>query len=248
MKKNLIYILFLLGVCLSGCENENDSGYYNNIHRVYLPEEKLYYSFGLDSDEVKTAIVKVPVNISGLPVGEGKKVKAVIVGDTDTLTTATPDMYTPLPEEGVPVEKDSMVCYIPIELLRDHIPAIDTTFRIAVRLEANKDFGIGVKERQLTVVSFSNYLEEPEAWSAKIMPYLGKYDPVKYRKLLEYFRTTPFSSLYNISNLTTKIYNNYNAIIMTCVKKTYDFFQAHPEYGFQLPVVPNGTTVWPFDN
>lgn len=247
MKKNLIYILsFSLGVCLSGCENENDTGYYNDIHRVYLPEETLDYSFGLDSADVKTAIIKIPVHISGLPVEEGKRVTAVIAADT--LTTATPDMYTPFPEEGIPVEKDSMVCYIPLELLRDHIPAIDTTYQIAVRLEANGDFGLGIKEQQQTIVSFSNYLKEPGAWSTKIERYLGKYDPVKYRKLLEYLNAMPFEELHNIINLTTIMYEDYNAVAITCVKKTYNFFQAHPEYGFQLPVIPNGTTTWPFDN
>ena len=53
-------------------------------------------------------------------------------------TTAGSDLYATIPEE-IEFKKDSIVTYIPVELLRDNITSEkDTTFQICLTLVANE--------------------------------------------------------------------------------------------------------------
>ena len=160
MRKLYILLIVFAACLLAGCDENGESGYYEDIDRVYFVKDSLICRLGEMLMDVETYTVQVPVKVLGEPLGESRKFKVNVNKD---LTTAPEDVYTLLPGEFV-MDKDSVNAYIPIEL-----------------------FGLGVKEKLQSKVVFSNYLQEPDWWYALEFVYWGAYRPEKYQKMMEYW-------------------------------------------------------------
>ena len=117
MRKLYILLIVFAACLLAGCDENGESGYYEDIDRVYFVKDSLICRLGEMLMDVETYTVQVPVKVLGEPLGESRKFKVNVNKD---LTTAPEDVYTLLPGEFV-MDKDSVNAYIPIELLRSKI-------------------------------------------------------------------------------------------------------------------------------
>lgn len=223
---SLIFCLVLLG----SCEQNGDDGYYDNQYRIYFPQDSIHYSFGDKPVEMEHYTVRVPVNILGLPTREGMKLKVAVDGEK---STAPAGCYTPIPEE-ITVGGDSVVAYVPVELIRKEIPSeTDTTFRLVLKLESNADFELGIRERLTATVTFGNFLAEPTWWVGLQDFFLGPYQKEKYQKLMELWG----------GPISEDDFYMESARIVSLSKEMYDYFQLHPEYGMIFPEY----VFWPYE-
>ncbi|MCR9011548.1 DUF4843 domain-containing protein [Gabonibacter chumensis] len=230
MKVIFYTLLVTFGMAAAGCSDNGDSGFYDNVYRVYFPEDSILYSFGDKPVEMTSYTVNVPVKILGLPAREGMKIRISVDGKA---TTAPAEAYRAIPTE-LSVKKDSVMAYVPVELIRANIPSeSDTTFRIVLRLEPNEDFGLGVKESLQTVVVFGGFLAEPEWWRGMQDYFWGPFQKEKYQKMMEIWGG-PISN----DDFMRKM-----AKVVTVAKEMYDYFQAHPEYGMEFPPFIS----WPYE-
>ena len=116
MKKILYILVICLGVWVSGCSENGDDGFYDNLYRVYFPLDSLHYAFGDKPVEMTRYTVKVPVQMLGEPAHTDMKVKVKV---DLTATTAMDDAYTAIPSE-ITIPKDSIVGYVPVEIIREN--------------------------------------------------------------------------------------------------------------------------------
>ena len=117
MKKILYILVICLGVWVSGCSENGDDGFYDNLYRVYFPLDSLHYAFGDKPVEMTRYTVKVPVQMLGEPAHTDMKVKVKV---DLTATTAMDDAYTAIPSE-ITIPKDSIVGYVPVEIIREKV-------------------------------------------------------------------------------------------------------------------------------
>lgn len=229
--RKLYTLLIVFAACLfAGCDENGESGYYEDIDRVYFVKDSLICRLGEMQMDVEIYTVQVPVKVLGGPLGESRKFKVNVNKD---LTTAPGDVYILLPGEFV-MDKDSVNAYIPIELLRSKIdPMIDTVYRIVLDLGVNDEFGLGVQEKLQSKVVFSNYLQEPDWWYALESVYWGDYRPEKYQKMMEYWG----------GPISFDEYASRMVQVILCGKKMYDYFKLHPEFGMEFPEA----TPWPYE-
>ena len=222
MRKLYILLIVFTASLFTGCDENGESGYYEDKDRIYFVKDSLVCRLGEMQMDVETYTVKVPVKVLGQPLGENRMFK---INVNQELTTAPGDSYTSLSTEFV-VDKDSVNAYIPIELLRSRIdPMVDTVYRIVLDLEANDMFGLGVQEKLQSKVVFSNYLQEPDWWYALEAMYWGAYRPEKYQKMMEFWGGA----------ISFEDYMNSMIKVILCGKKMYDYFKLHPEYGMEFP-------------
>ena len=230
MKKLYTLLLMFTTCLLAGCDENGESGYYEDIDRVYFLEDSIVCRLGEMLMDVEIYTVKVPVKVLGAPFDENRVFR---VNVNKELTTAPEDIYTSLSTEFV-VDKDSVNAYIPIELLRNKIdPMVDTVYRIVLDLEENDKFGLGVQEKLQSKVVFSNYLQEPDWWYALEFMYWGDYRPEKYQKMMEYWG----------GPISFEEYTSRMVQVILCGKKMYDYFKLHPEFGMEFPE----TAPWPYE-
>lgn len=222
-------MLFAFGLLLAGCDQNGDSGYYDDIYRVYFPQDSLAYSFGDKPLELERYTVKLPVQILGAEARPGgMKVKVEL---DEVASTAPAAAYASLPNE-ITIPADSTVGYVPVELVRAEIPEKDTVFKLVFHLEANEVFDLGIKESLRAVVSFSNYLGEPAWWPGLEDYFLGPYQSEKYQKLIELWG----------GPITVEDFYSSSALIVQKAKIMYNYFQEHPEYGMVFPEM----IFWPY--
>lgn len=230
MKKSILYQIFiLLGILIAGCDENGDDGYYDNAYRVYFPKTSMLCKLGTEPATVTRYTVNVPVSILGLGAKEGMKVKVKV---DPQKTTAGSDLYATIPEE-IEFKKDSIVTYIPVELLRDNITSEkDSTFQICLTLVANEYFALGIKENLGVEIKFTNYLGRPSWWGV-FEQYIGRFHQKKYLKLMEIWGGEV--TLLDVAAKEAKL-------ILVC-KEMYDFFMKNPEDGVVLPLHP----MWPYE-
>ena len=229
--RKLYTLLIVFATCLfAGCEENGESGYYDDMDRIYFVKDSIICRLGEMQMGVETYTVQVPLKVLGEPWDENRMFKVSVNRE---LTTAPENIYTSLPTEFV-VMKDSVNAYIPIELLRDRIdPMVDTVYQIVLDLEVNDTFGLGVQEKLQSKVVFSNYLQEPEWWYALEFVYWGAYQPEKYQKMMEYWG----------GPISFEEYSRRMVQVILCGKKMYDYFKLHPEFGMEFPE----STPWPYE-
>ena len=230
MKRNIFYVLmFVLPMWFVGCDENGDDGYYDGIARVYFGQETAHHGLGAKPVEVTVYTVRIPVCVLGSPASRDMVAKVKI---DETLTTASESMYNPVPEE-VTIPKDSIRGYVEVELLRDQVPSDkDTTFTLALQLEASDDFQLGIEECQVSEITFSNYLSEPDWWYTMESMSWGPYHPMKYQKIIELWG----------GEISFTDYSNNMSQVFYVAQLMYDYFQDHPEYGMVFPEDP----YWPF--
>ena len=230
MKRNIFYVLmFVLPMWFVGCDENGDDGYYDGISRVYFGEADTHHALGAKPVEVTVYTAKIPVCVLGSPASRDMVARVKI---DEALTTAPENMYNPVAAE-VTIPKDSIRGYVEVELLRDEIPSDkDTTFTLALQLEASDDFQLGIEESQEFEITFSNYLSEPDWWYLLETTHWGPYDPMKYQKMIEYWGGEI-------------IYDDFMysyAQILYVAQLMYNYFMEHSEYGMEFPENPD----WPY--
>ena len=230
MKKILYILVICLGVWVSGCSENGDDGFYVNLYRVYFPLDSLHYAFGDKPVEMTRYTVKVPVQMLGEPAHTDMKVKVKV---DLTATTAMDDAYTAIPSE-ITIPKDSIVGYVPVEIIRENVmDERDTVFRVVLQLETSSDFQLGVKEGLRATVTFSNYLAEPVWWVGLKDIFWGPYQKEKYQKMIEIWG----------GPITLDDYSYKMVKLINVAKEMYEYFQEHPEYGMEFPPY----IFWPYE-
>ena len=137
MKTILCILGIALGLIVVGCNENGDSGFYDNVYRVYFPKDSIRYNFGDKPVELTSYTVNVPVEVLGLPADKEMSIKVSV---DEKATTAPEGAYVAIPTE-ILIKKDSVLAYVPVELIRADIPSEkDTTFHIVLRLEPNDNF------------------------------------------------------------------------------------------------------------
>lgn len=235
MKNKLLYLIVSLVVFFS-CE-ENEDGYYDNIPRIYFPEEtdSLSFSFGDKVAEYTRHIIEVPVKMMGLNAESEMKFKVVL---NKELSTAEEGVhFSPIqPEYTLAV--DSVNAYVPIELIRDNLSEDEVTYKIVLDLEANTDFELGSKENLRAVVTFNNYLEEPSWWMNMFVMYTVNYHRGMYQRLIAYFGEPLTEEFCN---------NNYLKVMLVFKREVYDYAQEHPDLTQDWEFYPEEQLWWPFE-
>lgn len=235
MKNKLLYLIVSLVVFFS-CE-ENEDGYYDNIPRIYFPEEtdSLSFSFGDKVAEYTRHTINVPVKMMGLNAVKEMKFKVVL---NKELSTAEEGVhFSPIqPEYTLAV--DSVNAYVPIELIRDNLSEDEVTYKIVLDLEANTDFELGSKENLRAVVTFNNYLEEPSWWMNMFVMYTVNYHRGMYQRLIAYFGEPLTEEFCN---------NNYLKVMLVFKREVYDYAQEHPDLTQDWEFYPEEQLWWPFE-
>ena len=105
------------------CE-ENKDGFYDNIARIYFPEEtdSLSFSFGDKIAEYTRHVVNVPVKMMGINATEEMRFKVVL---NTELSTAEEGVHFVELQSEYPLLVDSVNAYIPVELIRDELSEDD---------------------------------------------------------------------------------------------------------------------------
>lgn len=235
MKNKLLYLIVSLVVFFS-CE-ENEDGYYDNIPRIYFPEEtdSLSFSFGDKVAEYTRHTIKVPVKMMGLNAVKEMKFKVVL---NKELSTAEEGVhFSPIQSEYT-LAVDSVNAYVPIELIRDNLSEDEVTYKIVLDLEANTDFELGSKENLRAVVTFNNYLEEPSWWMNMFVMYTVNYHRGMYQRLIAYFGEPLTEEFCN---------NNYLKVMLVFKREVYDYAQEHPDLTQDWEFYPEEQLWWPFE-
>lgn len=231
--KNILYAVFVIyAFCLTIACTENRDGYYDNIPRLYFPAEtdSLNFSFGDKLPEYKRHIVYFPVRLLGMKTEREMRFKITV--DRKRTTAKEGIHFTALKEE-YSFPADSINAYIPIELIREHIPEEEVVYRIVIGISPNADFESGIKESLTGILTFNNYLEKPGWWDSIFSAYAPNYKPGMYQRIIAYYGHT----------LDEKYTFMHYLELMTVFKKqVYDYAQEHPELGWEF----NDNLWWPF--
>ena len=228
MKRNIFYVLmFVLPMWFVGCDENGDDGYYDGISRVYFGEvDNHHHALGAKPVDVTVYTARIPVCVLGSPASRDMVAKVKI---DEALTTAPESMYNPVAAE-VTIPKDSVRGWAEVELLRDEIPSNqDTTFTLALQLEASDDFQLGIEECQEFEITFSNYLSEPDWWYIGESIWWGPYHPMKYQKIIELWG----------GEISFDDYAAQMAQVIYVAQLMYNYFLEHPEYDMEFPENPD---------
>lgn len=228
MKKGYLSWIFAVIACLLYSCDDNTDGYYNDMYRIYFPEEtdSLNYSFGDKIAEVTHATVILPVRIMGLKASRDMTFKVSV----DPASTAKEGVHFEKLQPEYTVMKDSVNGIVPIVLLRDELSEdIGVEYRLVLHLEPSDDFGLGSKENLKGVVTFNNFLEEPSWWQSVFSAYVVKYHPGMYQRLIAY-HGGPMEEDY--------VWAHYLDMMLMFKREVYDYAMQEPR--------PEETLEWQF--
>lgn len=205
-------LLLLLTAMLGSCEKDlplydeqvsRINFYYPNVTTETMDSTltRTAYSFVFDTEDVKADTVWLEVETMGFVADHDRAVKLVQV-DT-TANNAVPGKHyvafdDPALSAYYQVPAGKARAQLPVVLLRD-VSLKDTSVVLKIRLAANDEFQPGYPAYQTRVITFSDRLSEPSAWSKPryydpnypewgtytLSNYFGAYGPVKHRFLIE---------------------------------------------------------------
>lgn len=235
-----------------GCGEPEYMIYDTDYNGIYFTEDSLHYSFGVTPIETRTHVQLIPLQIMGT-VSDKDRAFSVEVVPSKSNTEAKVGVQYNIPDELV-VKADSVMAYLPIEILRDGLAGDDvsgyTVYELRLKLVKNGNFTPTLSEAdQNVVLTFDNTISRPEwldddgekVWATYRF---GEWNPLKLIKFVEYFHTTlkqnaPATYVNmveaygeNLEHIPYGWPSDYsytvNKYIMTPM---YDYFMAHPEYG-----------------
>lgn len=162
MKNIRYFFLFslLVAVC-SSCQKE-ETMLYQNRAGVYFSTSTYTYTFA-ENPGLDTAIVRLPVTITGLCADYDREFKATLP-DVDTLTTAEDDQYKI--GRGF-VKAGESTGFVELEIYRDE-RLKDSTYNLYLSIQKTPDFPEIRLNRYNMKVSFTDRFIQPDNWS-----YLG---------------------------------------------------------------------------
>lgn len=229
MKNKIFYLAIIIFICALGSCDENTDGYYQDVYRIYFPEDtdSLNYSFGDKLAEVKRHTVELPVRIMGLKATQDMKFKVSL----DTASTAKEGVHFEALQSEYTLSKDSVNGVLPIVLIRENLSEeLGDDYKIVVNLEPSEDFGLGSKENLQGVITFNNFLEEPEWWAMVYTTSVTvKYHPGMYQRLIAYFGG-PIDLDYAM--------DHYLDMMLAMKREVYDYAMQDPR--------PEETLEWEF--
>ncbi len=165
MGKIKYYIcLFLLLGTLAGCE-KSEIMLYKNRAGVYFSTYSYNYSFA-DNPGVDTAVLRLPVDITGVPADHDREF-IVTLPDVDTVTTAEADQYRI--GKGI-VKAGEGKGFVDFEVYRDD-RLKDSTYVVRLAIKKSEEFPEIRLNRFFMSVSFTEQLIRPINWH-----YLGLGD------------------------------------------------------------------------
>lgn len=190
--KKLKYIWLLYIGAMFGCENSDIMLYEQNA-AVYFESDVFNYSF-LEDTQLDSKIVKIMVDISGLPLDYDREFMVAYPAN-DTITTAEADQYKV--GKGL-VKANEYSGYLEIEIFKDD-RLKDSIYSVALDIVSNQHFPeIRLNQKTMTF-SFTNKVIKPANWKW-LRWYFGKPFSTSWwtfvceatgRTSLPYFPTDP---------------------------------------------------------
>lgn len=236
MKNNKIFFLILSFVfCMFCACEDNEDGFYDNVYRIYFPEEtdSLNFTFGDKLQEYHRHIINLPVRLMGVKTTRELKFKV----EVDTASTAEEGVHFAEIQSEYTFLVDSVNAYIPIELIRDNLSdGYNAVYKIVLNLVPSDDFQLGSKQHLQGIITFNNFLEEPSWWYSVFGYSYALYHPGMYQRLIAYFGG-PLEEDY--------VWANYLKMMYVFKHEVFDYAQAHPELTSDWQFKPD---MWfPFD-
>lgn len=169
-----ICLFFMLG-SITSCQ-KSDIMLYEQRAGVYFSTNSYSYSFA-DEPGVDTTVLRLPVDITGVPVDYDREF-IVNLPNVDTLTTAEGDQYKI--GKGI-VKAGEGKGFVEVELYRDD-RLKDSTYYILLNIQRSPDFPEIRLNRFNMSVSFTERLIRPINWNHLD---LGDYSTAWWRFILE---------------------------------------------------------------
>ena len=164
MNKISYICLLLTALWLSSCQKE-EIRLYEQRAGVYFSTSQSSFSF-IDQPDSDTAIVRLPVDITGLPADHDREF-TIALPWVDTVTTAEEDQYK---IGNCLVKAGEGKGFAEVELYKDE-RLKDSVYTLRREIRTTADFPESRRHRTIMTLSFTNRLIRPDNWS-----YLGLGD------------------------------------------------------------------------
>lgn len=213
--------LGIVALSISAC-SADDSYSYRGMSGINFTSDTLYFSFGALPFNVSDTVIRIPVEVLGMPEDFPRTYRMEI---DETVTDALPGIhYADFSlERSVPA--NALHDTISIRIFRQNLDE-QTLYTLGLRLILSQEFPAQIREFHRIGIGFSNRLDRPEWWQ-QLSYWLGEYDPRKYRKFIEFYGRPVTEA--EVSD------NPYS--VLRVFKKVRDFFMEHPHYKVIFPDV-----------
>lgn len=220
LSKSLLSLL-LVPVIFS-C-NQESIIHYHGQPGVNFSSDTLYVSLGDLPYNVQDSILKIPIEILGLPNKDRSRQYAFDIDSRET--TALPHKHYSILSRSFEIAPGKLTDTILIQLHRQYLEE-DKVYRLSLHLVPTSDFPISIEEYRHIGIEFSNKLDMPEWWS-EVAYWVGEYDPRKLRKAIEYH-----GGMIKAIEVGKNLYE-----VLRVFKKVRFFFSQHPDLGVIFPDV-----------
>lgn len=211
MKKITSLIILLSAILnLSSCSETDYPLFDDSVINIYFTQDSVNYSFAFVPIEIKEHIVELPIQIIGNPSKENRTFTVEIVKEK---TDATEDVHYRLPKQ-LSIPADSITGIIPLTLLRDELK--ENEWEVTLRLVKDNNF-IPIQENEAKTkneitIAFSDIVKQPSNWldynNEWPSSILGPWNPLVYRKYMEFFQQTKETNPVFYQDMTNK-YGTY---------------------------------------
>lgn len=190
MNRLIYLVLIYLAAVTAGC-SKADGLLYSDIARVQLDDTStVNNTFFYQAAAVTRDTVYIKVNTIGALANYDREVKLTQFTETGILNPAVPGVhFVPLDDPSLKklmvVKANKTTAMIPIVLIRD-VSLKDKSFRLALQLTGNDQFGLGEVQRRVCAILFSDRLERFYSWrvdnyTAAAFSSFGKYSTGKHQ-------------------------------------------------------------------
>lgn len=246
MKRINLYQLCagLAVIMLSSCGKTDYTRFDSDFTGIYFQKDSMHYSFSVTPLDIETYTLQIPVRIMGATSGTERKFKAEIISDRTTAKAG--EQYTVFPETFV-IPSDSINGVLPVEFIRSGLS--EAVWKLGLRLIPYENFQPTNEKKYEITITFDNLVTPPDWKDWEGNPdwadfALGPWNPNVWIKFMEFFRemeeTAPVTYANMVKDFGPNLEKGWPWDYETSVKKyilipLYDFFEAHPEYGAEIP-------------
>lgn len=190
MNRLIYFILIYLAAITAGC-SKADGLLYSDVARVQLDDTSTVNStFFYKAAAVTKDTIYIKVNTIGALATYDREVKLAQYTETNVLNPAVPGVhYVPVDDPSLKklmvVKANQTNAMIPVVLIRD-VSLKEKSFRLALQLVGNDQFGLGEVQRRGVAIVFSDRLERFYSWrvdnyTAAAFSSFGKYSTGKHQ-------------------------------------------------------------------